>query len=348
MLNGKRILIENCPGLGDLIVFTPSLRELKRRYPACEISIVSYERNLPILSRLPYVDHVYGLKKGHLLGWLSPALHLSSQDYVIFTTWQSQLARLAHWMGVSHRAGVCKEKYRESSLFHCCLPWDEFDEKVYRAHFVSGLLSAALGISLETDGICEVSEPSEAEWRSVRQKLISMGMGEGREYAVIAPFGTTERNIPQELALGAVQHLVSRHGLGCVFVNGRKMQYVKEIQAQVGTEHVFDLCGKTSLMEMAAVIQHARLSFSANSGPMHISCALGTDTAVIFSNDNRVKWQPLSHCFPITVNMPCAPCDDQTERQCGHKSCIARITPEMVREALDRIMEQQREPGRRQ
>ena len=66
-LNGKYLLIENCPGIGDLIMCTPALRRLKEIFPHCILTIVSYENNLPIVSRLPYVDYVCGIKKGG--GW---------------------------------------------------------------------------------------------------------------------------------------------------------------------------------------------------------------------------------------------------------------------------------------
>ena len=338
MLNGKRILIQSCPGLGDLIVFTPSFKALKRQYPECILSVVSYERNLPIVSRLPYVDHVYGIKKGHFLGNACPAVHLLQQDYVIFTTWQSQLARLARLVRVPHRSGVCKEKYRNTRLFEHNLPWDDFDEKMFRADFVAKLLSIALEVPLETDGICEISEPTEGEWETARKKLSEMGRQEGREYVAIAPFANTEKNIPAELVAGAIGHIASRYGMDCVFVHGRPMPNVKQFQTEAMAGHVFDLCGRTSLMEMVAVLRHARFVFSANSGPMHIACAMQMDTAVIFSNDNRIKWQPRKHCFPITLNLPCAPCDDRTERQCEHKRCSREITLEMVTATFDKIM----------
>lgn len=109
MLNGKRILIANTPGLGDLIMLTPSLRVLKAMYPRCVLSVVSYEKNLPVVERLPYVDKTYGIVKGKFLGRFRPAVHFGSQDYVIFTTWQPQLAVLAWLLGVPYRAGVYKE-----------------------------------------------------------------------------------------------------------------------------------------------------------------------------------------------------------------------------------------------
>ncbi len=64
MLNGQHILIENTPGIGDLLMLTPVLRRLKQLFPHCVLSVVSYAGNLPLVERLPYVDAVYGIEKG--------------------------------------------------------------------------------------------------------------------------------------------------------------------------------------------------------------------------------------------------------------------------------------------
>lgn len=45
-LNNVRLLVESTPGMGDLIMLTPALRELKNQFPECEITIMSHPGNL--------------------------------------------------------------------------------------------------------------------------------------------------------------------------------------------------------------------------------------------------------------------------------------------------------------
>jgi len=40
-LNNVRLLIESTPGMGDLIMLIPSLREIKQ-FPECEITVMSH------------------------------------------------------------------------------------------------------------------------------------------------------------------------------------------------------------------------------------------------------------------------------------------------------------------
>ena len=44
-LNNVRLLVESTPGMGDLIMLTPALRELKNQFPECEITIMSHPGN---------------------------------------------------------------------------------------------------------------------------------------------------------------------------------------------------------------------------------------------------------------------------------------------------------------
>ena len=337
MLNGKHILVENCPGLGDVIMFTPGLRAIKEAYPGAIISVVSYARNLPIISRLPYIDHVYGIERGHLFGRCRPMLHLWQQDYVVFTTWQSQFARLARLMRVKHRAGICKEAYKKTGLFHRLLPEDNFDDPRYRAESAAQQLAVGLDIALTIDPQVDVSAPNEEERQAARAKMAAQGLEDGQPYAVLAPFANTEKNIPLPVVKEATHYLSEEYGLSCVFINGRKMECLEVIKNELG-KNVIDLCGQTSLMEMAAVIQGARLAFTANSGPLHIASALKIATAVIFTNDNRPKWQPPHNCFPITADAPCAPCSRETEESCPHKRCLNNISFDMINVAFDAIM----------
>lgn len=54
--NCKSILIVRTGGFGDLILLTPCLREIKRRWPTCELAVCSMEHYSAILKNLPFVD----------------------------------------------------------------------------------------------------------------------------------------------------------------------------------------------------------------------------------------------------------------------------------------------------
>jgi ADP-heptose:LPS heptosyltransferase len=56
--NGKSILLVRAGGFGDLVLLTPVLREIKRRWPAAKVRVSTMRHYAPVLSNLPFVDEV--------------------------------------------------------------------------------------------------------------------------------------------------------------------------------------------------------------------------------------------------------------------------------------------------
>lgn len=335
MLSGKHILIENCPGLGDLIMVTPALRKIKEMYPDCVLSVVSYAWNLPIVERLPYVDHVYAIEKGKFLGHFRPAIAFPEQDYVVFTTWQPQLARMAWLVRVPNRAGVTKADGRGKGLFTAELPRDDFSGTEHRALFLAKQIAAGLGIDLNVDGICDVSSPNKTETEGVKQLLKQMEKDVSRPFAVLAPFAKTARNIPVPLIIETVKYFHEKYGLDCVITHSEHMEEIDEVRRVLGTEGLYDISGKTNLMEMAALFKLASVAVVTDSGPMHVSCAVGTETVSVFSSGNYKQWNPMCHSHLVKLDCECSPCTRETAEECSSQRCIFGITPDMVKGKID-------------
>ncbi len=56
------------------------------------------------------------------------------------------------------------------------------------------------------------------------------------------------------------------------------------------TTNVFDLCGKTSLFELAGVLRRAALVVGNDTGPLHMAGALGAPTLALFSGKSNPVW----------------------------------------------------------
>lgn len=56
--NGQKILLMRAGGFGDLVLLTPVLREIKRRWPTCEVHVSTMGHYAPVLAGLPFVDAI--------------------------------------------------------------------------------------------------------------------------------------------------------------------------------------------------------------------------------------------------------------------------------------------------
>lgn len=57
-MNGKRILFMRFGGFGDLVLLTPVLREIKRRWPAAHVAVSTISHYAAVLAGLPFVDEI--------------------------------------------------------------------------------------------------------------------------------------------------------------------------------------------------------------------------------------------------------------------------------------------------
>ena len=335
MRDGDHILIENCAGLGDVVMFTPALRKIKELYPNCTIGFITKPINKPLLERLPYVDRQYFVARGKFLGRVRPAAHLLGQDYVIFTRWQPQLAFLTYLCRIPHRIGLYQEKYAKTNLFHKTFKDWVLDKPIFAAKTIAETLAYALECELSiTDWQCDVSRANATEKKKMQDLLQELGLPSGQKFVVIAPFTSREeRDLPTQL-LKAVEDFISKKlGRACVIVGTK--EYTASVSKQAG---IYNLCGQTNLFELNALLEDADFVVAADSGPMHMACALQKKTVAVFSKDIPSRWAPKKYCYPVTLHMHCSPCGDEVAEVCPTRECIKGITPAMVIAQIEKLL----------
>jgi lipopolysaccharide heptosyltransferase II len=104
--------------------------------------------------------------------------------------------------------------------------------------------------------------------------------------------------------------------------------------------HALDLCGRTSLKELAALIEGARAVISNDSGPMHIAAALGVPTVALFGPTDPEKtgpygWKSDRRLKVIRTEADCSPCRN---RECGDFRCMESITVDAVHGAVKEFL----------
>jgi lipopolysaccharide heptosyltransferase II len=99
-----------------------------------------------------------------------------------------------------------------------------------------------------------------------------------------------------------------------------------------------DLCGKTSLAELAALVRRTGICITNDSGPMHLAAALGTPVVAIFGPTDPVWVGPYgSPRSVVRVGLPCSPCYLRKLRECPYDhACMKQVSAEMV---IDRAHE---------
>lgn len=103
-------------------------------------------------------------------------------------------------------------------------------------------------------------------------------------------------------------------------------------------DRVKNLAGKTSLVEAARIISHAKVVVANDSGLMHCAGYMGTPVVGIFGSTSPAWTRPLGSKVRIAhVKTDCSPCFKRTCRY-NDCHCLTRITPDMVLNLMNQLV----------
>jgi hypothetical protein len=115
----------------------------------------------------------------------------------------------------------------------------------------------------------------------------------------------------------------------CIFIFGPDE---KELQNEF--ENIYKSNGITaikdiSIPQLAALFSLAKLNITNDSGPMHISCAVGCNTVALFGSTNSKEWFPYKGKKNIVIEKNCA--SYETCNYCTLRdNCVQNITVDEV------------------
>ena len=333
-LSEKKILITNCCGLGDLIVFTPVLRSLKEKFPSCHITFVCRDNHRDVLANLPYVDKVTCIYRGKSFGRYRPIPSLFNQDIAIFTDWQPVLILFSKLLQIPFVAGYTRKNHILSKCFTKELRGHILSSSDYAAVTQARIFEKLFDIKFEGDmQKLEISAPTTNDIQSVNKMLESIGLKSDNPYILMTPFtGFEPRNLPFHNAVEFVEMVEKKYKLPVVISSPKEKYGIsKEISK-------YTLTAETSIREFVELVKRSEILVTPDSGPMHVAGAVEKKCVAIFSKDLPSRWAPKKNCIPLYLNLSCSPCDNETAKNCKHLNCMNNVTADIIFDACDRLI----------
>ncbi|WP_423462153.1 glycosyltransferase family 9 protein [Promicromonospora sp. MS192] len=157
-----------------------------------------------------------------------------------------------------------------------------------------------------------------------------------RNAVVLHPGASVPARAPLPEQARAIARQLSDDGWD-VLVTGSPAE--RGLTAYVADGHATDLGGRTSLAELAAVLDTAVCAVVGNTGPAHLAAAVGTPVASLFAPVVPVeRWLPYG--VPrLVLGDQGADCRATRARTCpvpGHP-CLSSVTPGQVSQAVARL-----------
>jgi len=102
----------------------------------------------------------------------------------------------------------------------------------------------------------------------------------------------------------------------------------------------FSIAGRTSLLQLGAVLEKCSLLVSGDTGPLHMATAVGTGTIALFGAADPGRTGPVGkgHRVIQATGIACVPCRSRRCSNQKHLECMESITAQEVAAAIDGIL----------
>ena len=183
-------------------------------------------------------------------------------------------------------------------------------------------------LDVQPDASLEVSDVRKDEARSLLQRH---GVHEDRPVIALCPGSINSRakRWPVENYAVLADRCVDTLGAQILLIGStEELDVSRQVADRMHNKPIM-LTGQTDIAEVVAVLSVTSLLITNDTGPAHISAALGRPTLVIFGPTNPLTTRPFSPFAEIIRHPPeCAPC---MLRDCpiDHR-CMTAITPDEV------------------
>lgn len=313
-----KILIIQTAFLGDVILATPLIEKLKDQLPGSKIDFLLSKGNEAMLKNNPGIRSilVFDKKKAKYrkLIQLISELRKNRYDYVINVQRFMTTGLLTVFSGAKCKIGF--DKNPMSFLFDHKIRHIITNENSSTVHEVQRNL-ALLAPICDTGFTMPKIYPDEDDF-----KIISTS-----EYICIAPASIwLTKQLPAEKwveLIGRIPYDFS------VFLIGSQQdnELCEHIRLNSKRDTVVNMAGKLSLLQSAALISKAKLTYTNDSAPMHLASAVNAPVAAVFcSTVPQFGFGPLSDMSTILETkeiLHCRPCGIHGLKKCpeGHFRC---------------------------
>lgn len=329
--NIKNILFINFGGLGDEILFLPSIISVKQAYPDAKISLALEPRSKGVIQLTDIIDEtLFADIKGGRYKKYTELLKLlfiiwtKKYDVVVSSGANKFIALFLLLTMIPNRIGYNSGKFSECVLTNAV----KLNKNQYAAKMYHDLVRNITKINTELPQINIEKRTKEANTILIHPGVSKLSIKKGM-------IKTVSPKIWAE-----VVDKLANSGKKVILAGGPDdSEVIEEIQNNVSSEKYINYYGKTkNLRELAELISENEKFLCSDSAPLHIAVALGVRTYAIFGSTDDKKLIPnngLVTAVKTKCSCPLQPCLwEKRQTTCETPDCLNFTADEIVKEVL--------------
>jgi len=349
----RRILVIRLDLIGDLVLSMTVVRALKRTYPGAQIDLLALPSSAQIVrddpdlsSVITYDPNVWRRPKALAQGrnWraaLSVIRRLRGRRYDIavsvFGNWAAMLAVAS---GAKRRVGFGRESYPGFMTDSVAGRHWQPGERLHEVDYCLKLARAAGATVTPEDRIPRLFVAASAR-DELDMLLHEVGISNDKPLIAchVSSNNGQSKRWPVPYWATLIDHLVGERGAQVVLTGAPgDLPLIERVMSRM-EQTAFNLAGKTSLAQLAALLQRADVLVSGDSGPMHIAAAVGTPLIAIHGPTDPAHSGPVSPLATILRSgIWCSPCyNAKGPADCRFYTtqCMKNILPARVLEIIE-------------
>lgn len=315
-----KFLIIRFSSIGDIVLTTPVIRNLRKRFPDATIDFLTKEKFASIVQSNPYINNVLLLK-----------------DDIAETIEEIKNENYDQIIDLHHNLRTMRIKSALPSIpFHSfnklnVQKWIYTNFKINllpQKHIVDRYMETVAGFGVTNDGFgLDFFIP---EGERIKEDDIPFSHTHGFVAIVVGAAHNTKKMPVEKL-----KELVGKIKLPIVLLGGKDDFENGEKIAEDDPVKIYNACGKFSLNESADIIRKSSLVVSHDTGLMHIAAAFKKKTLSVWGNTvpsfGMFPYQTEYEIFQVN-KLWCRPCS-----KTGFSKCPLRHFKCMNKQDLDEI-----------
>ena len=286
-----RIVIYHAAAIGDTVLATPVSAALRKAYPKAQITYITHESLLTLLSKVPTIDECVAFDKSETTGPIRQQIQAMKPNLIVDLSGSSK----SFWQTTMLARKIVRYKKQNPN-------------EPATKHAVTNFLETLkpLGIELDIPPFPTLF-PAQADKDTVRRQLVK----EDRRLVALVPgVGNVRphRAWPEGQWIALAKAILWEEKHAVLLIGGSDERTLCSRIAEQAGKGCYNLAGKLSLTETAGALTICDAIVSGDTGPAHLGIAVGTPVVGIYGPTKLERSGPYdmkNHCISVTDQCKC-------------------------------------------